>query len=319
MKRVLISAELDEKLKIEGRRYLEGVAEVYFMDEIDESIIPKIEILVVLEWEDVIGDEILENMLDLKFIQCMTAGVDHIPFEKLKENILVAKGSDPNAPYIAEHVFALMLAASKRLFFHDREMREGRFRQDVKSKALLKKNLGLIGLGAIGREVVKRAKAFGMKVYGISKRGKSSLDIEFIGKREDLPKILRISDYLVIACPLTRETRGMIGKRELTLMKRDAILVNVSRGKIIDEKALYYHLKENRDFIACLDVWWNYPDGSYRGQNYPFEELPNLIMTPHIASLVPGYFKNMYLSALENVKKYIKGTPEGVVQREDYL
>jgi len=322
LRKVLIALKKKKEENVEkiAGELLSDIAEVLFLEDIEDGV-EDVEVLVLFQWRGVIGEGLIGRLRSLKFIQALTAGVNHLPFEEIPENVLVASNSGANAGYIAEHAFALMLAAAKRLFLHDRLLRKGEFRQDIFSKPLRGSVLGILGLGSIGRRILELGCSFGMKVYAVRKSGKPEAGAEFVGTPDDLPYVLREADYLVIALPLTRHTEGLIGERELSLMKRDAVLVNVSRGKIIDQEALYRHLLSNREFTACLDVWWNYPraEESFR-QDFPFEKLPNVIMTPHIAPLVPGYFENMLRHALENVRTFLLwDSPANIVDRKDYV
>ena len=161
----------------------------------------------------------------------------------------------------------------------------------------------------------------GMRVYGINRSGKTDLPVEFIGTVEDLKKVLQDSDVVVVTTPLTRETRDMIAEKELGWMKQNAILINVGRGDVINQKALYEHLKAHPDFCAGIDTWWSEPaDKEAFKQDYPFFELPNIIGSPHIADHVPGSMPDATRKALENVKNFLMGNRlRGVLNREDYL
>jgi len=125
---------------------------------------------------------------------------------------------------------------------------------------------------------------------------------------------------LVIALPLTRSTRGLIGARELALMKPAAILVNVGRAAIVEERALYEHLRDHPDFCAGLDAWWHEPGpGSAFSTEYPFFDLPNMIGSPHNSGVTDGALQVGARMAAENVRRFLCGeTVTGVVRREDY-
>ena len=126
---------------------------------------------------------------------------------------------------------------------------------------------------------------------------------------------------LVIALPLTRATRGLIGARELALMKPTAILVNVGRAAIVDERALYGHLRDQPEFCAGIDAWWHEPGpGTEFSTGYPFFDLPNLIGSPHNSGVTDGALQFGAGKAAENVRRFLRGEAvTGVVRREDYL
>jgi phosphoglycerate dehydrogenase-like enzyme len=162
--------------------------------------------------------------------------------------------------------------------------------------------------------------AMGMHVYGINRSGKTDAPIDFIGHTTDLKTVLESSDVVVVTTPLNRDTRDLIGEKELAWMKEDAILINVGRGDVINQKALYDHLKSHPNFRAGIDTWWSEPAG--RGDlelDFPFFELPNIIGSPHCADHVPQSMPGATRKALENVKRFLLGNNiRGVLDRNDY-
>jgi phosphoglycerate dehydrogenase-like enzyme len=133
--------------------------------------------------------------------------------------------------------------------------------------------------------------------------------------------VLAASDVLLLSLPLTLTTRGLIGARELAVMKPAAILINVARGAIIDQHALYEHLRVNPDFTAGIDTWWAEPSGDAPFRtDFPFFELPNVLGSPHNSSIVPGTMLTAARRAAQNVVRYLNGEPvHGVVRRSDYV
>lgn len=179
------------------------------------------------------------------------------------------------------------------------------------------KTIGLIGFGTIGQAVAQRALAFGMRVLAISDAAPAAPPPHFLGAPEDLPLLLRESDFLVIACPLTAQTRGMLGPRELACMKSRAVLINVSRAEIVAEEALYEALRARRLGGAALDVWYRYPESGEQilhGSALPFHELPQVIATPHMAGWTCAMVERRIARMVENLARLARGeAPERVV------
>lgn len=138
---------------------------------------------------------------------------------------------------------------------------------------------------------------------------------------DDLDALLSTADILVVSLPLTRATRGLIGPRELSLMRSDAIVVNVARAAILDEDALYEHLYGNPSFSAGIDTWWQEPrrSGSFATRR-PFLELPNVLGSPHNSALTAGSLRVGARHACANIARYLEGeAPRNLVDRSDYV
>jgi phosphoglycerate dehydrogenase-like enzyme len=257
----------------------------------------------------------------VSFIQLLSAGADHMPFAELPPHILVASNPGAYAAPMAEHVMAMTLALAKRLLVEDQKLRNGEFDQFTPNRALAGMTAGVLGFGGIGRATARLMRAFGMRIYAINHSGTSTEPADFLGTLRDLERVLRESDVVVISLPLTKATRGLIGEEELAWMKHDAILVNVARGAIIDEEALYNHVKNHPSFQVGIDAWWTEPFlyGNFR-MEYPFLELPNVLGSPHNSAVVAHVLVDATRQAAENVKHFLKGEKVmGIAQREDYL
>ncbi len=286
-------------------------------EEADEEFISTAEVVLAHSWRKL--QRFLPKMGNLRMIQAFTSGVDHFDFSKIPDGVLVCTNSGSNSWGVAEHAMALILAATKLLVWRHREMEEHRFPQMVESKLLRGKVVGLVGLGSVARELSSMLRGFGVHLMGVSRSGKCEFcqDFIFTGTMEQLDFLLSNSHIIILAIPLTRSTRGMINKERLERMKDDAILVNVARGKLIVEKDLYEHLLSHPNFVAALDTWWHY--GEEFKQEYPFEKLPNVILSPHCAGSYEGWVEEMMRNAAENILLFSQGKPRNVVRKEDYL
>jgi len=253
----------------------------------------------------------------LKLLQKTGAGVDAMPFEALGNDVFMANTSGADPVPLAEGVIALVLSLAKRIV-----LRHNLFpgRDDISGVELRGKKVGIIGLGHIGIEVAKRLHTFDMTILGLKRRPsaelKNQLHLEFLGGPNDLDHLLKESDFVVITVPLTPATRGLIGKRELQLMKSTAYLVNVGRAAIIEEEPLYLALKEGWIAGAALDVWWiphwwdpNWCPEIDKPSNFPIWELPNVIMTPHNVGSIEKEFPAE--TALRLIAENIRRTAEG--------
>lgn len=179
----------------------------------------------------------------------------------------------------------------------------------------------ILGFGGIGQETARLLRAFGMKIYAINRSGKTDQPVDFIGTLDgNLEQVLRAAQLVVVTLPHTRRTDRLIGARELGWMRDDAILVNVARGPILQEAALYEHLVSHPNFSAGLDVWWTEPfSDEPLVLKYPFLDLPNVIGTPHTSAIAGDSLTVGARRAAENVRRYLKREPlRGLVRRGDY-
>jgi phosphoglycerate dehydrogenase-like enzyme len=261
------------------------------------------------------------HLRHVTFIQLLSAGADHMPFAELPPQILVASNPGAYAAPMAEHVLALTLALAKRLLVENQKLSNGEFDQFIPNRFLRDATAGILGFGGIGRATARLMRAFGMKIYAINSSGTSSEPADFVGTLRDLEHVLRASDVVVLALPLTKATRGLIGNEELAWMKPDAMLVNVARGALVDEEALYNHVQSHATFQVGIDAWWTEPflHGQFR-MEYPFLDLPNVLGSPHNSGVVPHILEDAVRQAAMNVQHSLKGERVlGIIRREDYL
>jgi len=322
---VAVSYPADEEFAQINTRVLHGAARVAFVhgqpdDEVRE-VLGQADVL--LGWH--LGEELpagtLQDSARLRFVQLLSAGADSVDYAALPERLLLASNVGAYAQPMAEYVMAVTLALARRLPQRHAEMARGEFGMWKPVLTLDGALCVILGFGGIGKATARMMRAFGARIHAVNTSGASSEPTDFIGTLADLDQVLAEADVLVVALPLTRSTRGLIGARELALMKPEAILVNVGRAAIVEEQALYEHLRDHPDFCAGLDAWWHEPGpGSAFSTEYPFFDLPNMIGSPHNSGVTDGALQVGVRMAAENVRRFLRGEAViGVVRREEYL
>ncbi len=225
--------------------------------------------------------EVIKRASALKIIGRAGAGLDNVDLDAaIKQGIKVLNTPDAPANSVAELTIGLMISLARRIPLADRGMKEGRWlKKELTGTELRGKTLGIIGLGNIGMSVGRVARAMGMSILNATPRPKPDLLRELDAKHLPLDDLLKQVDFLTLHVPLSQETRGMLGRGQLNLMKRSAYLINTSRGEIVDEKALLEVLREGRIAGAALDVYSVEPP-----TDYELMKLPNVVCTPHIGA-----------------------------------
>jgi phosphoglycerate dehydrogenase-like enzyme len=244
---------------------------------------------------------------ELRWVQVTHAGAERVDPDLIAQGIVFTTAGGLAATPIAEFVMAYILMFSKgwpRLFRSQQDRKYSRFMP----RELLGKTVGIVGMGYIGGEVARLAKAFGCRVIGMrrsfSARGPDSVADEAVPP-SDLDYLLRESDFVVIAAPLTAETRGMVGAEQIRRMKPTAHLINIARGALIDEAALIAALREGVIAGAGLDVFETEP----LPQDSPLWELDNVILTPHISGGTEIYNKRATDIFCDNLRRFLEGKP----------
>lgn len=228
--------------------------------------------------------ELLDDAPNLRWVQALSAGVDSYPRAELEErDIALTNASGVHAEPIGEQVLGYLLSFERR--FLDSQTNKSRSTWErVEGGELRGKTLGVVGVGAIGTRVAELGQAFGMNVLG-TKRDPSTMPavVDEAFPADGYVDLCRRSDYLVLACPLTDETRGLLGMDEFRLMPSDAVLVNVARGEVVDEEALIRALQYKVVRGAALDVFETEP----LPKDSPLWDLSNVLLTPHMAGSTP--------------------------------
>lgn len=307
MEKILISDPIAEQ----GIKKLQEYFEVDFKPGISKDelikIIPEYSGLVVRS-ETKVTQEVISAGRKLKVIGRAGVGVDNIDVEyATKKGILVINAPEGNTIAAAEHTMALILSLSRRIPHAYFSLKEGKWdRKSFVGHELYGKTLGLVGLGRIGSEVAKRAKAFKMRIVAydpyISPEKAKELEVELLSSLDEL---LKVADYVSLHLPLTPETENLIGERELSLMKPSSYLINCARGKLVDEGALYNALKEKRIAGAALDVFRQEP----LNPDNPLLTLDNVVLTPHLGASTQEAQEKVAVIVAEEIIKYFKGEP----------
>jgi len=278
-------------------------ADVRCVEEADEEFVREAEVLVVFRNREMLST--LPQMKNVRLVQALTAGVDHLDLKALPGGVTLQNNAGANAWAVAEHAMALIFASIKGVVWRHLEITRGRFPQMAESALLRGKTVGIVGYGHIGRCLAKMLTPFRVSLLAVNRSGRGDDLIGDVWKPDRLDELLARSDIVVLSLPLTPETEGLIDRRRLSLMKDNAVLINVSRGRIIVERDLYEHLRENPRFTAALDVWWHY--GDVFRQDYPFEALPNVVMTPHCAGVYEGEWDDMMRNAGRRIREFFQG------------
>lgn len=318
---IVTNCEISPVLK---RRLVKAVDHDRFLNDRDlkPDDLKRVEVMLV----DIIGKngrELIARAADmpgLKLIQSVRAGADSVDFGLIPEAVVYCGNVGAYSLPMGEFTMGMILYLAKYLSLRNEKLKIGK--GEYRNSDLLRgKTIGIIGAGGIGMEVARLAKSFGMKALGVNRSGRLTAFFDKVYGHSGIDSVLKLSDVVVLSLPLTVNTFHTIDSRRLRLMKKNCILVNVGRGYLIDERALYKHLKKNPEFRCALDVWWRYPkQGEKFVQRFPFFELPNFLGTPHVSGFVPEEREIAINSALDNIQRFVKGRKlRGIIRREDYL
>ncbi len=317
----------DSRSVIESK--LAEIAEVRFLNQIPaeeelkrRQMLLESNILFALQPEKELAALPADQIPRLDFVQFLSAGVDHIDFSHFPHMVPLAGNAGGFAKPIAEHVLAMALSLAKQLPQRHQAMQSGEFDFMSVTGTLRGKTAGIIGYGGIGREVANLLRMLDMEILAINSTGKPQPHVEFTGTLDDLQQVVAASHLLVLCLPLTRATEGVIGAEQLAWLREDAILVNVARGELIDQRALYNCLRDNPDISAGIDAWWVEPfrHGKFKLE-YPLLDLPNVLGSPHNSPRSPGAELESVSHATDNIVRFLKaGKVTGLIdlKRDTY-
>jgi phosphoglycerate dehydrogenase-like enzyme len=249
----------------------------------------------------------------LRWIHSPAAAVHQLMFPELAaSDIVLTNAREVHGPVVAEHVIALIFALAKKIPGSILLQQKHIWGQQIlwdeqpRVREVAGATVGLVGMGSIGRPVVKAAKALGMRVIAVREhleKGSEGADAVFAPAQ--IEEIFRQADYIVLAAPVTASTKAIANSERLALMKADACLINVGRGPLVDEPALIAALREKRIGGAALDVFPKEPLDA----ESPLWDVPNLLITPHTAALTDKLWERHYTLFSENLRRYLSGQP----------
>jgi len=296
-----------------------------------ERVLPKRELIKKLKGKDAvltlltdkIDDEVLKSCPSIKVVANYAVGFDNIDIKSATNNkVVVTNTPEVLTEAVAEHTFALMLAVGRRIAEADRFTRAGKYKvwmpELFLGQSLEGKTLGVIGLGRIGSSVARRAAlGMNMKVLYHTRRRNPKFEKKYGAKAVSIDGLLKKSDVVSIHVPLTKKTRHMISKKQLSMMKPTAILINTARGPIIEEKYLINALKKKQIAGAGLDVFECEPEITCQVHPIELRDLPNTVLTPHIASATHEARNQMAILSAQAIVSVAKNKmPQNIVNKE---
>jgi phosphoglycerate dehydrogenase-like enzyme len=311
---LVVTYPLSERSRAVVAEELEGVAPVIYLADLPQdrraTALRSAGALLAHDTSKELTPDEVPLIANARLLQFTAAGVDWVPTRGLPPQLPVAANKGGGTEPMSEHIVALALAAAKRLFIEHDALKQGHFNQRGANKMLLDGVCGIFGFGNVGAATARLMRAFGMRIHAINRRGRSDEPVDWIATPDRLDELLRAADVFVVCAALTTETMGIIGTRELGLMQDDAIFINVARGEIVDEAALYAHLVAHPRFFAGIDAWWVEPVRHGRfAMGHKFLDLPNVIGSPH-NSAGGGAWREHYLRrAVANCRRALRGEP----------
>ena len=296
---------------------LKGLGEVTVYDRTrrEETAERAADADIVLTNKVVIDREMMALLPRLKYVGVMATGYNVVDIEAARERgVIVTNVPAYSTESVAQMVFAHLLTVTNRTEHYAQQNREGRWTEnrdfcywDTELTELAGKTIGIVGLGNIGRRVAEIALAFGMQVKALTSKTAEALPAGI--QKAELQALLATSDVVTLHCPLTEDTRHLIHRETLRLMKPSAILINTGRGPLVDDEALAEALGEGRLRAYCTDVLTEEPPKA----DHPLLHAPNAFITPHIAWATVEARKRLTQTVIGNVEAFVNGHPINVV------
>ncbi|MDP4083337.1 MAG: D-2-hydroxyacid dehydrogenase [Bacillota bacterium] len=265
---------------------------------------------IIAGWKKELESYCIHSESKLKWVQTWSAGVDTLPLQAMKaKNIFITSANGVHTFPISETIFALMLGLTRKIHTYVKNQQTRTWHHSGLKLELHEKTVGIIGVGNIGQEAAKIAKAFGMTVLGVRHSGKPVEFVDEMYQMDQLEILLPKCDYIVVTLPLTHETFHLFGANQFQLMKPSSFFINIGRGEIVVQEELIKALQNQKIAGAGLDVFEKEPLTA----NSPLWEMENVIITPHTSGSTEHYNQRVIETILiPNLKNYILGNPPAI-------
>ncbi|RXJ00423.1 D-2-hydroxyacid dehydrogenase [Anaerobacillus alkaliphilus] len=278
-----------------------------FFKNINDAIDDLVDSDILITYGEDLTGEIIEKMKNLQWIMVISAGVDRLPFEAIKEKkILVTNARGIHKIPMAEYTMAMILQVVKQTRRLLESEQKRNWDRRIQMTELHGKTLGILGAGAIGKEIATFAKVFQMKTVGLNSSGKPVESFDQMVTMKNIDELLSKSDFVVSVLPSTPRTDGLIDKGFFDRMLPHAVFMNIGRGKTVVEKDLLEALREQKIAHAVLDVFEREPLPS----DHPFWKMDNVTVTPHISGISPQYQFRAIEIFEKNLQAYLKGSED---------
>lgn len=297
---------IKEKFKQEGHEYI-YYPERASSEEITIERAKGADVLIISNMP--LTKEILQACSKLKMISVAFAGVDHVDMETCNtKNIIVSNGGEYSQHAVAELTLGMAIQLLRKFDWHQQQLRNGKTREGFLGTELYGKTYGIIGTGSIGGRVAELAHAFGCKINAYNR---SKIDAPYMHYKS-LEEVLKSSDIVSIHLPLNDDTRHLIGEKELSYMKPNAILINTARGPLCDYQALAKQLKAGKIGGAAIDVYESEPP---LPSDHPLLSSPNTFLLPHIGYATNEAIEKRGEIVIENIYEWLKGKPQNLMNK----
>ncbi|MEH7124620.1 D-2-hydroxyacid dehydrogenase [Bacillus sp. JJ1532] len=294
-----LSEDLVEAIKevIPDWELIVGKDNTVWQDHIQEAEI-------IAGWKKELTEHVLSHDSKLRWVQSWSAGINSMPLKEFNNrHIQLTSANGVHSFPISETIFALMLGLTRKIHTYVKNQQTKTWHHSGLKLELHGKTMGLFGVGAIGKETAKIAKAFGMNVLGFRRSDLPEEHVDTMYSLDQINEVLPICDYVVVTLPLTEETKHLFGKEQFGLMKPSSFFINIGRGDIVVESELIKALIEGKIAGAGLDVFEKEP----LSEESPLWEIENVIITPHTAGSTENYDKRVIKDILiPNLKSYLK-------------